>query len=224
MGIAKWLENAKQTVSEMVYPFDVSCSPCGGEQGMGQGSGICTECAEKLGYAPQMQETAHGELFSVFPYDGEAERMIKELKYHGKRHFGRTLGFYLAEGLKEERIEPDLICPVPLHPNKYRQRGYNQSALIADEVAERLHIEKRYDLLIRQKDTPPQVDLSRNERKKNVKDAFFGLVALNGQRVLLIDDVSTTTSTLYECAKVIRKDGGVPLMAAVAHGADHPQG
>ena len=221
MKITKWFESAKQTVSEMVYPFDVSCSLCGKEEGMGNGTGICTECERKLGYEPKVQETARIACFSVFPYEGETERMIRDLKYHGKRHFARTLGYYLARGIQEEGIEADWICPVPLHPKKYRQRGYNQSALIADELAERLGLEKRYDLIIRKKDTQPQVELGKNERRKNVKDAFFGMVPLNGERVLLVDDVCTTGSTLYECAKVIKKYGGTPIAVSAAHGGDH---
>ena len=105
---------------------------------------------------------------------------------------------------------PDLVVPVPLHPKRLQERGFNQSGLLAKEFSRRLGLPISFDLLVRKKWTQPQTRLNRKERLENVKGAF-GLCeadAVRGRRILLLDDVFTTGTTLSECAKTLKRAGG----------------
>ena len=99
-----------------------------------------------------------------------------------------------------------MVCPVPLHPSRLRERGFNQSELLGEVVAGA--IERPIKLLIeRTRPTLPQVDLPAQSRSANVRDAFGPRLqeVIAGQRVLLIDDLFTTGSTMAECARVLRR-------------------
>jgi ComF family protein len=133
------------------------------------------------------------------------------LKYHDRRGLARELGVLMADRLEEMRGEwqPEALVPVPIHRQRRRERGYNQSELLAAVVGERCGLPVR-DALEKVKDTPPQVGLTREERLRNVRDAFKSRAgAASGRRAVLIDDVQTTGETLEEAAKA--------LLAAGAH-------
>jgi ComF family protein len=102
----------------------------------------------------------------------------------------------------------DGICPVPLHKNRLRKRGFNQSLLLAQELAEDLGIPVYPDGLRRIRDTLPQMELTREERLNNVKDAFAAGMEFHGRCILLVDDVLTTGASIRECARVVREGGG----------------
>jgi ComF family protein len=110
---------------------------------------------------------------------------------------------------------PDLIVPVPLHPKRLRQRGFNQSGLLAGEFSRRIKVPVSFDIVVRKKQTQPQTRLKRGERLKNVKGAFeiSGAERIRGRRILLIDDVFTTGTTLSECAKTLKKGGATEVYA-----------
>jgi ComF family protein len=146
--------------------------------------------------------------------------VIHELKYRGRR---RVAG-RLAEALLED--EPtrtlvggsDVLVPVPLHPRRLRERGFNQAALIARELGHRTGCPCVDGALVRRKDTAPQAGLSAAARRRNVAAAFAvrrrGLVA--GRVVTLVDDVFTTGATAYACARSLREVGAreVRLLSA----------
>ncbi|MEN9879447.1 MAG: hypothetical protein RIQ55_93 [Pseudomonadota bacterium] len=102
---------------------------------------------------------------------------------------------------------PDLIVPMPLHPNRLRTRGFNQAAEIARHLAKELGIPCAFDALIRVHDTPPQAGLPRDERWRNLVGAFACPSPLTANRVLLVDDVLTTGASLSACAEVLRSAG-----------------
>ena len=104
---------------------------------------------------------------------------------------------------------PDIVLPVPLHPKRLKERGFNQSGLLAKEFSRMQGLPVSFDLLIRKNWTEPQTRLNRKERLENVKGAFSlcDASAVRGRRVLLIDDVFTTGTTLSECAKTLKKAG-----------------
>jgi ComF family protein len=138
---------------------------------------------------------------------------IHALKYEGKRKLAEPLGQLLAETYINYKLQADILLPVPLHPERLRERGYNQSALLARTCADKLGITCRDDLLVRQRATIPQVGLGFHERLRNVSGAFqaafpFTTAALAGRRILIIDDVCTTGATIEACA--------APLFAAGA--------
>jgi ComF family protein len=111
--------------------------------------------------------------------------------------------------------EVDCLMPVPLHVDRLREREFNQSLLLADRLNRRLRLPLSYDNLVRLRSTQPQTDLSRKARLKNLRSAF-GLArpeAVRSRRILLVDDVCTTGTTLNECAKALRKAGAKEVYA-----------
>jgi ComF family protein len=107
----------------------------------------------------------------------------------------------------------DAVVPVPLHPDRKRERGYNQAELIARPLAKRLGIGMAPRLLIRTKPRPPQLLLSRSERWKSVHGAYATRdgVRVDNLRILLVDDVMTTGATLDACARALRKAGAAEV-------------
>ncbi|MBN2062295.1 MAG: ComF family protein [Deltaproteobacteria bacterium] len=136
---------------------------------------------------------------------------IHNFKYAGKRDLGKSLGSLLSSyALKHLKdVSSALIMPVPLHPGRIRERGFNQSLILAREVSKGLGYELDFLSLRRIKYTSPQTGLKRLERRKNVRNVFEyrGGTDIRGRDVLLVDDVATTGSTLDECAKQLKKHG-----------------
>jgi ComF family protein len=108
----------------------------------------------------------------------------------------------------KERIPADLIVPVPLHPSRKKERGFNQADLLADVLAQLTGLRLNTKHLVRTRATPPQVGLGIEDRKANVQDAFAWTGdGLDDRLVLLVDDVCTTGATLQSCAQVLRQQG-----------------
>lgn len=152
---------------------------------------------------------------SAFAYDGWIAESVKLLKYHGEPARAEHLGA-LMQPLMAAFGPLDALVPVPLHPTKERQRGYNQSALIARELSRHTGIPV-VPLLRRAVATVSQTTLSGEERTRNVQGAFGMDPAWQprpGSRFLLIDDVRTTGSTLSACADALRPSR--PAMVGVA--------
>jgi ComF family protein len=134
----------------------------------------------------------------------------------------RTLGRLLAERLAEHPHRPDALVPVPLHPRRYRERGFNQSAEIALELSRRLAIPLHASLCTRIRHTPAQAGLSARQRRVNVRRAFQ--VADTGlpRHVAIVDDVVTTGTTVNELARTLRAAGVAYIQVwAVARVSDH---
>lgn len=136
---------------------------------------------------------------------------IHQYKYGRKSRLAETLGPLLApfsqSWLKD--LHNPLVMPVPLHPRRLRERGFNQSLLLARFVADALNAELDFLTLRRIRYTQPQTGLKSDERRKNVRRAFdiADGRALKGRCVILIDDVATTGNTLNECARVLKRAG-----------------
>ncbi len=153
--------------------------------------------------------------FSVARAVGIYEKVLLEAihRFKYKRDFkvgnalGKLMAFYTFP-LFEPRSY-DLIMPVPLHRKRLRQRGFNQAVILAKEIAGHYGLELETAVLKRRKHTLPQFDLGRSERGQNVKDAFEvrRKDKLEGRRVLLVDDVYTTGSTIRECARTLMEAG-----------------
>jgi ComF family protein len=134
-----------------------------------------------------------------FVYGGALAAAIVSLKYAGRVDRARPLSHLLLGALGPLRAcPPTLVVPVPLHPRRARERGFNQAALLARPVARALHV--RLDpVLVRCVDTAMQASLDRAERLRNVARAFEATASLRGERLLLVDDVRTTGATLEAC-------------------------
>jgi len=151
----------------------------------------------------------------VGKYTGPLREAVLYLKYHDRRALADDVGALLAARLEAVRDEwqPEALVPVPIHPQRRRERGYNQAELLAAALGRRCGLPVR-DALERVRDTPPQVGLSRKERHENVRNAFAPRAgAAPGRRAVLIDDVQTTGATLEEAARMLRAAGAHQVYA-----------
>jgi competence protein ComFC len=151
---------------------------------------------------------------------GLVRNVLHQFKYGKQRHLRHPIAKWLSESLDDPRLRGrrfDLIVPVPLHPTRERERGFNQAALIAELLATSAAIPER-PVLERIRYTTTQTAYDRAERMENLHGAFRlrKNQDVRGLHVLLIDDVLTTGSTLSECARVLRKAGAVSVHAATA--------
>lgn len=145
-------------------------------------------------------------------YEGTLQKAIHDWKYKGKTDLTLFFGEWMKEGLNRywNLLSFDLLIPVPLHPQRLRQRGFNQSLLLVKELNRHSGIPFQKALLLKEKPTPPQVDLKGVEREKALKGVFKVVgeeKLLEGKTILLIDDVYTTGATVNECAKILLKGG-----------------
>ena len=156
---------------------------------------------------------------AAYAYDSAVMEAIHLFKYGGKSHMAAALGPLLAQYAATWLGETDalLTMPVPLHTRKLRERGFNQSVLLARHVARQLNAELDFLSLTRVRYTPPQTGLGKDERRKNVRKAFEledpGRV--RKRTVLLVDDVATTGHTLNECARVLKRAGAGCVLCLV---------
>lgn len=160
----------------------------------------CSDCRH--------QKPSYTRAWSLYPYEGPLRDAICLYKYRRKVSLRDALVQLMAAGWPD--IEPvDLVVPVPLHPTRLREREFNQVLLLADGLGGRAGAPVRPDTLVRSRETRPQAELTRRERRLGLRRCFTvprpGSIA--GKRVLLIDDVFTTGTTVNECAKALRKAG-----------------
>jgi ComF family protein len=160
--------------------------------------------------------------FSFYTRDSRIRRLIHQLKYKGIREVGPELGRIYARTLKSSGFlnDIDLIIPVPLHPSKKRQRGYNQSDLISLGISEVSGIPMESELLVRKTVTKTQTRKTRYDRWINVEDIFrvTDQDRIKDMHILLVDDVITTGSTLEACASELLKVENVKVsVAALAY-------
>jgi ComF family protein len=147
-------------------------------------------------------------------YEGPLREAIHALKYEGKAFLAKPLVGLLDRGYPfMDYGSYDLVVPVPLHPKRLRERGFNQALVLARVIGRREGIPCTGFVLRKTRSSAPQIDLSPREREKNVKGSFSvtGPAKVRGKRVLLIDDVMTTGSTVNECARELLKAGAVEV-------------
>jgi ComF family protein len=152
--------------------------------------------------------------FAPFAYSWPLDHLVQSLKYRGNLATARVLGTLLADrvahGVPGRAV--DVIVPVPLHPLRHAGRGFNQSAEIARHVGRRLQLPVGESKVQRWRATPPQVGLHVEERRRNLADAFRAS-AVEGLRVAIVDDVTTTGATLQELACELSRAGAVAVDA-----------
>jgi ComF family protein len=172
----------------------------------GSKSGKCQKCQDKK----------LSGLYFALPYREHrlSRRLIYQFKYEPYlKDLAGTLAslliehFILAGTNKDEIWQNAVLIPVPLEKRKSNQRGYNQSEELAKELAKVLKIPVLTDVLIKVRKTLPQMELSREEREKNLESAFQikNPEKISGKKIFLVDDVYTTGSTMDQCAKVLKK-------------------
>ncbi|MBQ5316143.1 MAG: ComF family protein [Oscillospiraceae bacterium] len=151
-------------------------------------------------------------------YDGNAKKAIMSLKYEHDTQAAEVFGRVLRDMLSVRGFDDiDTAVPVPLHRERLRERGYNQSELIAREIVRGTDIELRTDVLRRKPPRAEQHTLAGSERSDAAKEQYESTgVSLEGKNVLLVDDVLTTGATLNACTALLRAQGAARVICAAA--------
>ena len=165
--------------------------------------------SNRLSYRIPVQ---HAMALFKFSKSGRVQQLLHQLKYRNHPEIGVTLGQFYGEKMKNEsdvRSHVDLIIPIPLHPARKRKRGYNQSAKFAEGLSERLEIPFTDELLERRIKTETQTRKTKLNRWENISGVFGAKIPgpIDGKKILLVDDVITTGSTLEACAQVLIDQG-----------------
>jgi competence protein ComFC len=173
-------------------------------------SHLCRRCLERR--PPYSLQRSCG------PYGGVLKDLILLYKYGRLAGLSRPLGLFAEEALggeKELWAEADFLVPVPLHPRRERERGFNQSRLLAAELAGRRGIRVLGGSLVKVRNVPPQTSLQGEGREANVRGAYEvrGRRRIEGKVLVLVDDVFTTGSTLRECSRALRRAGAAEVRA-----------
>ena len=209
------LVTALGVVGELVGP--ASCAGC--DIAVPHGTAFCLACSGTLVRAPNPR----ADRVAAFVYGGAIADAIRKLKFDDRpdlatplaASFGRLVPGFRGEGL-------GVVVPVPLHPSRLVERGYNQASLLARNLARRLDVPFAPRALGRRLVTSRQSDLSREARVTNVAGAFAPVDprGVSGQAVLLVDDVETTGTTLDACCDALRAAGARSIVSAVVARAE----
>lgn len=203
---------------DALYPQNVACALCGRETVLGADH-LCDVCRGSLTPAGKLGCPAElNGIVAAYRYSGGARDGIRALKYQNQV---RLAPFFADAIALPPDWTIDVAVPVPLHPFKQWLRSYNQSALIAESLSKRYGIPCRCDLLHRTRFTRSQTHLDAPERAANVARAFAASPEARGKNILLVDDVTTTHSTILACAAALRSAGAGHIYAACATAATH---
>lgn len=207
-AVYAWLALAREALCSILSP--PRCAAC--DASVGLTAAFCASCARAL---VPWTRAAHEDdpVGAAYEYGGPLARAITRMKYSDRPDLARPLGHALARGAPIAR--PDAIVPVPLHPKRLAERGFNQTALLARPLARLMGAPLVLRALVRTRDTPRQATLSRAARLQNVDGAFIGSRVVRGRRVLLVDDVCTTGATLRACIRALRAAGALEVAAFV---------
>jgi ComF family protein len=178
------------------------CPRCGRPQASGI---VCPSCWQR--------PTEIDGIRSPFRFDEVIRKAVHELKYRNLKAVSACLAGLLADYLEANPLPGETLVGVPLHPRRLRERGYNQSGLLAGELGRRIGMPVIEDCLVRVKEAQPQVRaVDVEERRRNVADAFVCRdERVKGKRIILIDDVCTSGATLDSCAAALKDRGAASV-------------
>jgi len=232
-------------LADLLFPFG-RCLLCGKRTGAAGGIPVCPSCRKILTdssykrcpvcgiFYPAIREVCPScagkrlphirQVLAPAGYRGFYKRYILEMKYYRRRGYARPIGRFMAEAAKKEGWDKlcDAVTAVPLHPKKLRERGYNQAASLAREVADGLSLPYLPDIICRARYTEPQALQSRAKRLKNLSGAFApgqNAVRAKELRILLIDDVITTGATAEQAARALKASGAAEIYVLCAASA-----
>lgn len=167
---------------------------------------VCGHC---LAQPPLFTRTT-----AVFGYSFPLDKLIHGMKYGEQLALAHAFAKKLAQRVAKNN-SPDYVIAMPLHPAKLRERGFNQSQLLATTISRELKLKLLPNACQRVRDTSPQSALPWKERKKNVRNAFFCNQDLTGKHIVLVDDVLTTGASLNSLAEAVLKKGAIEISAWV---------
>lgn len=214
-----------EMLNNLLFPTENTCHLCQGALEGGDSCGICPACAALLSLCRLSQWemlSLHPPLtlcVSAYEHTHAARQLIHLLKYRGDHLVAQMLGKSMASVLRASGILPglDIAVPVPSSASRLRERGYNQAALLAREVCARTGLPLEEGALLRPGSAVSQISRSGEERVLALKGAFVAKAeAVEGRRVLLIDDVLTTGATAMACAEALLRAGAVGVWLLTA--------
>ncbi len=176
---------------------------------------LCKKCELKINkqinicFEQQIEDKYFNELICVFKYEGLIRKLLLDYKFKGKSYLYKTIAKVI---LKQENIfkileSYDTIMPIPISKKRRKERGYNQSELIAKEIAKNINIKYQNNCLIKTKNIIEQSKLNREQRILNIQGAYVlkNEETIKNKKILLFDDIYTTGSTVNECSRILRK-------------------
>ncbi len=205
--------NILEIILDLIYPQ--VCSICGKLNK----KSLCNRCKIKLEKDFKFKKDNYSndseknfiEHYYFFKYENLIRGQILLLKFQEKPYIYKTIAHFLENKRKyfEKLKKYDIITVVPISNKRLKQRGYNQSELIAKEISRILSIQIKTNIIEKIKDTPPQSTLNKNQRKENAKGAYIAknTQKIKDKKILIIDDIYTTGNTINECAKVLVQNG-----------------
>ena len=214
MGKMETLQTWGRALLDFAYP--PHCAVC--EADIEAAELLCGSCwTEIVPSEPHLHAEDGGHAFeqvvALGPFTGALQQAIYALKFRNQVRLGRALGEYMGQCLAEQLAPLDCLLPVPLHPARQRERGFNQSEEIAAGLGAALGVPVCDRAVRRRRNTRQQALLSAEERRANLRDAFAPMTALPaGARIGIVDDVWTTGETMIACAQAV---GGDRLWAVV---------
>jgi ComF family protein len=205
-GVYAWLTFAREALFSLLSP--PRCAAC--DAPVALHVSFCSPCARSIVACEVAPQSG---IRSAYEYGGALARAIAKMKYEDRPDLARPLGHALA--LCAPPGDAEMIVPVPLHPMRLAERGFNQVSLLARPLARRLARPLDATAVTRTRDTPRQATLGRAERLENVEGAFVASTRVRGKRVLLVDDVCTTGATIRACVSALRRAGASEVAALV---------
>lgn len=204
----------------LIFVFSRKCFLCGKRNE----ESICKKCFDRLNKLQKCKKIDFenknlNSLIYFFKYEKIIRRLILQFKFFNKPYIGKLFSKII---LKNEKFCGkikfyDIIIPVPMHKEKKNIRGYNQTEIIAGEIAKNLNIKYENKLLIKNVNTKMQSSLTEKERYENIKNVFFIVndEKIKRKNIILIDDIYTTGATLDECANVLKNAGANKVCGVV---------
>ncbi len=221
-------------LAELFAPSEFRCIGCGKD--VFDEVGFCNECRAELtfnngktckrcGVAIDGEEDYCGNCvedkmyferaYSPFVYDGIVRKTILRMKFSGCGTYARVLARYLVYFAEKQCLQYDAVTCVPMSKSSHKKRRYNQAELLARGFCDIIDSNDKFLLALEKvKDTVPQEKLTKKERKENLIGCFRVAdgIDVKGKRILLIDDIKTTGSTVNECAKVLKRKGAAEVI------------
>ena len=207
---------------DYIYPPYASCLSCEAKRQVGCLNFLCEKCniSFQKEYCPDISISLENTDICLIPlyYKNIAKKLIKRLKFDNIKAASLPLSEAMSKLLVESNIKAEALVPVPLFEKRQKNRGFNQAQLLAEAIGTKTEIPV-LNCLTRVRDTPPQRNLNKKQRKANMIAAFKSNLDLKGKTLVLVDDVLTTGATAIACSKELKNSGAKKIILLIAtHG------